>query len=321
MRPRRARCSPTSRRSAPGYPLRGAIMLVDRGESRRARRARAFRRAARRGPTRASRRGSACKPGDTLAVGDATLTVGAIVQQEPEVASGLLALGPRLLINLDDVPATNLLQPGNRATYRLLVADLVGARRARSAISTWLQRRVEARPADGERARSAARSAADARARREVPRPRGAGRGDARRGRGRARRVALPAPPSRRRGDAALLRRAAAADARAVRRCSSSCWASLASVAGIAARARAASSCSSRCSASVAAGRAAAAGVAARRRRRSATGVLLLFGFALPPLIALANVPPLRVLRRDLPRPRAGGIVAYALGAARRSRC
>jgi putative ABC transport system permease protein len=53
--------------------------------------------------------------GDTLAVGDATLKVGAIVQQEPEVASGLLAIGPRLLIHVDDVPATNLLQPGNRA--------------------------------------------------------------------------------------------------------------------------------------------------------------------------------------------------------------
>ena len=47
-----------------------------------------------------------------------------------------------------------------------------------------------------------------------------------------------------------------------------------------------------------------------------ATGMLLLFGFALPPLIALASVPPLRVLRRDLPRPQAGGVLAYGLGAA-----
>ena len=44
------------------------------------------------------------------------------------------------------------------------------------------------------------------------------------------------------------------------------------------------------------------------------TGLLLLFGFALPPLVALAGAPPLRVLRRDLPRPRAGGIAAYVLG-------
>ena len=58
-----------------------------------------------------------------IMLGEATFDVGAIVLQEPEVASGLLSIGPRLLVNLDDVPATNLLQPGNRATWRLLVAD------------------------------------------------------------------------------------------------------------------------------------------------------------------------------------------------------
>ena len=59
-----ARCSPTSRRSAPGYPLRGAIMLVDAANAEGTRHARTSRSAARRGPTRGSRSGSACKVGD-----------------------------------------------------------------------------------------------------------------------------------------------------------------------------------------------------------------------------------------------------------------
>ena len=66
------------------------------------------------------------EPGDRLVVGEATLTVGPSIRQEPEVATGLLSSGPRLLIHADDLAATNLLQPGNRATYRLLVAERAG---------------------------------------------------------------------------------------------------------------------------------------------------------------------------------------------------
>ena len=122
---------------APRYPLRGTIMLVDAAnESGRTAKGIPPRGEAWPDTRLAARLG--VKVGDTLAVGDATLKVGAIVQQEPEVASGLLAIGPRLLIHIDDVPATNLLQPGNRATYRLLVADLA-TRDALDPYLKWLQ--------------------------------------------------------------------------------------------------------------------------------------------------------------------------------------
>jgi len=46
------------------------------------------------------------------------------------------------------------------------------------------------------------------------------------------------------------------------------------------------------------------------------TGVLLLLGFALPPLISLGQVPMLRVLRRELGVPQGSGAIGYALGLA-----
>jgi putative ABC transport system permease protein len=48
--------------------------------------------------------------------------------------------------------------------------------------------------------------------------------------------------------------------------------------------------------------------------RSFATGLVLLLGFALPPLVALASTPPVRALRRDMQVPSGGGIVAALLG-------
>jgi putative ABC transport system permease protein len=47
----------------------------------------------------------------------------------------------------------------------------------------------------------------------------------------------------------------------------------------------------------------------------AAVGWLLLLGFALPPLMSLARVPTLRVLRRELGAPRGEALMAYLLGA------
>ena len=100
-----------------GYPLRSAITLADPAKPDGV----AVRGIPARGeawPDARLAQRLGVKKGDRIAVGESTLVVGAIVAREPEVTSGLLAMGPRLLVNIDDVPATNLLQPGNRASHR-----------------------------------------------------------------------------------------------------------------------------------------------------------------------------------------------------------
>ena len=113
-----------------GYPLRGAIMLADRGAVRKASVAtRHSRSAARRGPTMRLADRLGVKIGDRICGRriDAH-RVARSCSRSPRSPGIVFALGPKLLLNIDDVPATNLLQPGNRATCRLLVADR--ARRA-----------------------------------------------------------------------------------------------------------------------------------------------------------------------------------------------
>jgi len=293
-----------------GYPLRGTIVLADP--------ARVEGTVAKGIPKRgeawpdvrlADRLG--VKIGDRIAVGEATLTVGAIVQQEPEVAGIVFALGPKLLVNIDDVPATNLLQPGNRATYRLLVASRKDAG-AIDAYRTWLNNELKA----GQRVESVRDLRPEVRQTLER----------AEKFVGLAALVAvLLAAVAVALAASRYLRRHL--DAAAMFRCFGArvgqtlvLFFTQFLVLGILA-----------CGVGLAVALAGqqllvtllSAVLASDLPPPSwepgvvsfATGVLLLFGFALPPLIALANVPPLRVLRRDLPRPRAGGVLAYALGA------
>ncbi|MEK7843808.1 MAG: FtsX-like permease family protein, partial [Pseudomonadota bacterium] len=62
------------------------------------------------------------KRGDRIEVGAAQLRVAARITQEPDHSIGFINLGPRVLINAADLPATGLVQQGSRIAYRLLVA-------------------------------------------------------------------------------------------------------------------------------------------------------------------------------------------------------
>ena len=295
---------------AGNYPLRGAIALVEPGST--------VRMDARGIPARgevgidtklADRLGA--RKGKKLAVGDATLTVTAIIAQDPEIAGLTFAPAPKLLLNLDDVPATNLLQPGNRATWRLLLAAdeagdvdrfrtwLAGELKPGQRVETVRDLRPEVRQTLERAERFLGLSALVA-----VLLAAAA--------------VALAASRYLRRHlDAAAMFRCLGAPVRKTLALFVTQFAVLgivASVLGVL--------CALLGQQALAALLATAFVEAlplptwVPAVKSLATGLLLLFGFALPPLVALANVPPLRVLRRDLPRPRAGGVLAYACGIA-----
>ena len=295
---------------ASGYPLRGAIVLVD-DASGRTERADGIPQRGEAWPDARLAARLGAKRGDAIAVGDALLKVTAIVLQEPEVASGILAIAPRLLINLDDVPATNLMQPGNRAAYRLLVADL-SARSALNPYLDWLQSALQ----PGQRMENVRDLRPEVRQTLE--------RGEKFLGLSALVAVILAAVAValaasrylRRHLDAAAMLRCFGASRRRALALFVLQFGALglaASAAGIVV-ALGGQALLVKLLASITATELPPPGILPAITAFG-TGVLLLFGFALPPLIALAGVPPLRVLRRDLPRPRPGGIAAYLLGA------
>ncbi len=59
--------------------------------------------------------------GDEIEVGLATLTVSRVLTTEPDRGGSMYDLGPRLLMRMEDVPATEVVQPGSRISYRLLL--------------------------------------------------------------------------------------------------------------------------------------------------------------------------------------------------------
>ena len=104
-----------------GYPLRGSVQVASTPD----------------GPAQATRdipakgevwvdgpllESLALKVGDTLLLGDTGLRIARVIALEPDRGAGFMSFAPRVMLNQADIPATGLVQPASRVSYRFAVA-------------------------------------------------------------------------------------------------------------------------------------------------------------------------------------------------------
>ncbi|HUW36500.1 MAG TPA: FtsX-like permease family protein [Rhodocyclaceae bacterium] len=80
------------------------------------------------------------RPGEAITVGNLRLAVAGVLTQEPDRGVNVFAFAPRLLMNLGDLAATGLIQPGSRVTYRL---HLAGSPAAVASFKNWQLRHMQ----------------------------------------------------------------------------------------------------------------------------------------------------------------------------------
>jgi putative ABC transport system permease protein len=74
--------------------------------------------------------------GDQLQLGDKVFRIAHVISVEPDRGTGFMSFAPRVMIGIQDLAATNLIQEGSRVTYRLLIA---GNPQTVAAYQKWIQ--------------------------------------------------------------------------------------------------------------------------------------------------------------------------------------
>ena len=142
-----------------GYPLRGALRISD-GVAATDRRADGVPEPGTVWIDERLAATLAAGVGERIAVGQRVLRIDAILTFEPDRGLNFFSVAPRLLMNVMDVPSTALIQPGSRIRYRLLFSgELKEINEFRSYVDKALERgeRIE----DTENARPEVRAALD----------------------------------------------------------------------------------------------------------------------------------------------------------------
>lgn len=248
--------------------------------------------------------------GDAIELGSARLRVGAVLTLEPDRGVSFMNFAPRLMMRVEDLPATGLVQPGSRISYQLLAA---GEGEPVRQFEAWAAPRL----ARGERIESLENARPEVRA--------GLDRAQSFLGLTAMLAVVLAAVAialgTRRYTQRHL-------DGYAVMRCLGATQSRLFALFAWEFLMLALAASAAGCAIGFVVQNLVAWWLAALipgtlpqpgpapLLQGAAAGLALLFGFALPPLLQLKNVPALRVIRRDVGAPRQSALAVYVVGLA-----
>ena len=82
--------------------------------------------------------------GSAIQLGEKTFKVTQLIASEPDRGASFLSFAPRVMLALSDLPATQLIQPGSRVNYRLLLAaPATGLLPRAAAYEEWLRAQIK----------------------------------------------------------------------------------------------------------------------------------------------------------------------------------
>jgi putative ABC transport system permease protein len=131
-----------------GYPLRGALRVTQNAGDLQGQATRQIPPAGQAWVEASLLEGLGLAVGDTLLLGEASLRIGQILAFEPDRGGGFINFSPRVMINQADLAATALVQPASRVRYRMAVAGDDGAVRR---YVQWVNAEIERTQARGVR--------------------------------------------------------------------------------------------------------------------------------------------------------------------------